>query len=398
MIKKKCLFIDHKYHSTTNSTHFLIEVLSYDYQVEVLFLEDFSPESFEKILVTSADLYLVFQYDFIAPFLLSNHKKVLIVPMYDGTGEMAPVHWLSMLDGLFLNFSEVLHKRHISLGLNSVYQKYYPDPQNYPRFSNLSSNQQSVFFWERQPVSGLSIDWLAHQINEQAFSPQRIHLHQSPDPGQYSKRHPSLVNEIFPSKKITTSTWFHNKTEFLQNLAKFSIYIAPRKAEGIGFSFIDAMACGMVVMAHDMPTMNEYVVHNVNGIIFDTNLPEFRSIDFEKLRARSISTFIEGHESWKKFIPQLLSKVSDYLEKPNKVVLRPMSPLMASQISNAFFRNQNVYAALIYNLVIDLPENAVWEERLSKPTAAARLSVSLPGSPVLNQVLLAIYSKRKKIL
>lgn len=398
MIKKKCLFIDHKYHSTTSSTRFLIDILSSDYQVEVLFLEDFSSNSFEGILAKSADLYLVFQYDFIAPFLLSNNKKVLIVPMYDGTGEMAPIHWLSMSDGLFLNFSEVLHKTHISLGLNSLYQRFYPDPKNYPRFSESSLKEDSLFFWERQPVSGLCVDWLAHQLNKQSFSPKKIHLHQSSDPGQYTKRHDTLVKDIFPNRKITTSTWFKNKADFLETLAQFSIYIAPRKAEGIGFSFIDAIACGMVILAHDKPTMNEYIVNNVNGIIFDTELPDFRLINIEKLRTESIKTFIEGHESWNNFIPLLLSTIGDYLEKSNKPVLRLMTSSMANQISNAFFRNQSVYAALIYNLVINLPENAVWEDRLPIPTSAARLLASLRDSPVLTQVLLATYSKRKNIL
>lgn len=396
MIKSKCLFIDHKYHSTTSSTRFLVDILSGQYDVEILFLEDFSELSFEKILKTSADLYVVFQYDFLAPFLLSNAKKVLIVPMYDGTGEMPLIHWLSMRDGLFLNFSEVLHKTHVGLGLQSSYTRYYPNPTDYPRFSSSSNNGNSLFFWERQPTSGFSVDWLAYQLNRQNFSPKEIHIHQSPDPGQYAKRHSSLIEDIFPGKNITTSTWYENKNEFLRNLSKFGIYVAPRKAEGIGFSFIDAMACGMVVMAHDKPTMNEYVLNDKNGIIFDNDLPDFRLLDLEKLRAESIRVFESGYKNWCNFIPAMLASIKEYAASPRERYLQPMSTAMASQISNAFFRRQDIYLTLIYNLISNLEVNAAWLHRLSKPKLSTKLPIKLKNNPVFTQVLLELYSKRRK--
>ncbi len=398
MIKGKCLFIDHKYHSTTSSTRFLVEMLSDNYVVEVLYLEDFSELSLEKILHTSADLYVVFQYDFLAPFLLSNGKKALIVPMYDGTGEMPPIHWLAMRDGFFLNFSEVLHKTHVGLGLNSSYTRYYPNPDEYPKYNSNSGQNNSLFFWERQPISGLSVDWLAYQLNSQPYSPKKIHIHQSPDPGQYVKRHPSLLSDIFPGREITSSSWYQSKKEFLQNLSKFGIYIAPRCAEGIGFSFIDAMACGMVVLAHDKPTMNEYVINEKNGIIFNNNLPDFRVLDLEKLRAESMRVFKAGYNNWKNSIPTTLKSIQNYINTPHESHIRPMSAAMASEISNAFFRRQDIYLALIYNLIGNLEVNAVWQRRISKPKLSTKLPMKLKNNPVLSQVLLDLYSKRKKIL
>lgn len=398
MIKSKCLFIDHKYHATTVSSRFFVDILAEEYDVEILFLEDFSEESLEKIIATSADLYVAFQYDFLAPFLLSNGKKTLIVPMYDGTGEMPPIHWLSMRDGLFLNFSEVLHKTHISLGLNSIYIKYYPNPENYPKFSPGKDNTNSIFFWERQPVSGLSVDWLAHQINQQHYSPKRIHIHQSPDPGQYIKRHSSVISDILPGRNITTSSWYDSKKEFLQNLCQFGIYIAPRKAEGIGFSFIDAMACGMVVFAYDKPTMNEYIVHGKNGIIFQDELPEFRLLDLEKLRSESMRIFEQGYNNCKNSIPATLKTIKDYSKAPLKSHIKPIKPKVAGEICKAFFRRQDIYLALIYNLIGNLEINLVWQRRISKPRLSTKLPMIFKNSPVLSQVLLDAYSKRKKIL
>lgn len=397
-MNKKCIFIDHKYHSTTSSTKFLVELLSTIFDVDILYLEDFSASSFETIKLSDADLYVVFQYDFIASFLLSNGRKVLVVPMYDGTGEMAPIHWLTMQGSLFLNFSEVVHKKITALGLDSIFGRYYPDSKNYPQFSSTNGNDASIFFWERQPVNGLSADWLSYQLNSQAYSPKKIHIHQSPDPGQYPKRHSCFVNDVFIGREVSTSSWFSNKTDYLDKLAGFGIYIAPRKAEGIGFSFIDAMACGLIVFAHDMPTMNEYIQHEKNGILFDDTLPDFRKLDLTQLRRQSIESFAEGRRKWLLFSDQMLKSIAEYISSETSTNLRPMSAALASQVANAFFRRQDVYAALIYDQVINLKGNEIWRYR-SKPSKwSAKLPVILKGSPVLVQVLIALHSKRKKLI
>lgn len=398
MNKPKCLFIDHKYHSTTSSTRFLMNILSEKFDIEILYLEDFSSQSFSKILEIEASLYLAFQYDFIAPFLLSHNKKVLIVAMYDGTGEMPPIHWTAMKGGLFLNFSRYLHNIHIGLGLNSMYARYYPDPNTYPKFEPSNENNNSIFFWERHPQLGLSIDWLAYQLNRQSFGPKLLHIHQAPDPGQYTKRHHTGLRDIFPGKFITTSKWYDNKNEFLNAMSQFGIYIAPRKAEGIGFSFIDAMACGMVVFAHDKATMNEYITNDVTGILFDNDLPPIRSIDLEKIRKNSLEAFKNGHEEWLKFVPVMHSTIQDYLNSPMTKLLGEISPETASEISHSFFRRQDIYKSMIYDLIIKNEENAAISREHATTKLATLLPKKLKNQPVLNQVLIHMYSKRKKIL
>lgn len=398
MSKPKCLFIDHKYHSTTSSTRFLMDIMSEKFTVEVLYLDDFTSKSFDRILKTNAELYLAFQYDFIAPFLLSNNKKVIVIPMYDGTGEMHPLHWMSMKGSLFLNFSKHLHNVHTGLGLNSLYARYYPDPSNYPKFDPKTNDPSSVFFWERHPQLGLSIDWLAYQLNRQNFGLKKIHIHQAPDPGQYTKRNALTLRDIFPGKYVTNSTWYKSKEKFLEEMSCFGIYIAPRKAEGIGFSFIDAMACGMVVLAYDKATMNEYITHGVNGILFNDNLPNIRTIDLDKIRKKSIADFSEGRQNWLNFLPKIHLAIDDYINTKSRNILSPITPELASEISHSFFSRQDVYKSMIYDLIISSKEN----HALLRGHETTKLSTLLPkklkNRPVLNQVLIHMYSKRKKIL
>lgn len=396
--KKKCLFIDHKYHAKTNSTKFLIDALLVGYEVEILFLDDFSTKSLENILKKDVDFFLVFQYDFIAPFLLSNNKKVLIVPMYDGTGEMPPVHWLSMRGGLFLNFSSFLHKIHLGIDLNSIYCQYYPNPDNYPKFDITKNEPDSLFFWERQPQTGISIDWLAHQINKSPYTPKTIHIHQSADPGQYTTRHPSLVGEIFPGRLVMTSSWFSSKSILLECLTKSGIYLAPRKAEGIGFSFLDAIACGLVVCVHDKPTMNEYIVDGKNGLIFYEDLPDFRTIDLESIRARSLESCRLGHANWCTFVPVLLAAIDKHLLTPSPKILKPISPAHANQIIESFFTDQSVYRSYLYELVTQTGSATIWKSRFPKESVLTRFARKLSDSPVVHQITLVLYSKRKKFL
>ena len=56
-------------------------------------------------------------------------------------------------------------------------------------------------------------------------------------------------------------------------LRRAGIYFAPRLYEGIGISFLEAMAMGKAVVAPDNPTMNEYVTHNVNGFLYKPGGP-----------------------------------------------------------------------------------------------------------------------------
>ena len=57
-----------------------------------------------------------------------------------------------------------------------------------------------------------------------------------------------------------------NSKQYLEHLSKCNIFIVPRLYEGIGLTFLEAMASGMVVLSSNFPTMNEYIQNNINGI------------------------------------------------------------------------------------------------------------------------------------
>jgi len=59
------------------------------------------------------------------------------------------------------------------------------------------------------------------------------------------------------------------REQYLKDLVKHNVYVAPRRFEGIGMSFLEAMAMGMCVVAENQPTANEYIVSGQNGILFE---------------------------------------------------------------------------------------------------------------------------------
>jgi glycosyltransferase involved in cell wall biosynthesis len=398
MTKKKCLFIGHKYHLKTQSSSFFHEILRESYDLTFEYLENFSANSLEGLLNSDADLFVAYQYDFLAPFLLSNGKKVIIVPMYDGTGEMEPAHWGAMVGGLFVNFSSKLHNTHVSLGLNSVYGKYYPDPSNYPTIDLKLFRKNSLFFWERRPSSKICLDWLAYNINNLNLALNKLHVHLAHDPGEYARRNKFEFPLIIPGLNVTTSTWFDSKADFLNTLTECNLYIAPRVAEGIGFSFLDAMACGMIVIAHDYPTMNEYIQDQKNGILFTEHIPSIRGLDLSEISQNARRSVYEGYLEWKKSRAEIINKIEEYLNHPSSLSageIKPeISPTQANKMARSFFENQSAYYYIVYKRAVSI--NNRWRELFRKPFFKNKIDYYLFDSPALKSIFLNFVNTYKR--
>ena len=53
----------------------------------------------------------------------------------------------------------------------------------------------------------------------------------------------------------------------------FHVFVFPTKKESLGLVGLEAMACGVPVIASDVPGPNDYVEHNYNGLLFEENNP-----------------------------------------------------------------------------------------------------------------------------
>lgn len=386
-MKKSCIYIDQKFHSKTGSTDFLIAILEKKFEVNRYFLNGFSPQELEPLRLLDADLFVVFQYDFLSTLLLSLGKHVLVVPMYDGTGEIFDEHWLLQAGALILNFSRVLNNKHQVLGLNSVYVQAFPKPvvssqvlqRPYaPRF----------FLWERRPQAGLSARWLLEQIKKTRTPPELVHLHLAPDPGQTSSITVGSAKTIFDPIAVTETTWFPTRTDMTAAMRTCNVYIAPRPAEGIGWSFLEAMALGMLVVSRSAPTMNEYISNWETGVLIDDAIPDLDATSIRRVGNSAADYISDGFRLWERSHDDLLDRVCEYVSSQPLATKYTFDDVVV--LPRMFFWAHADYAAGVKHVVNrSLPSTSGRSEWVRK------LSTQMSANPQLAAYVLALHARWK---
>ena len=54
---------------------------------------------------------------------------------------------------------------------------------------------------------------------------------------------------------------------------RFHVFVFPTEKESLGLVGLEAMACGVPVIASDVPGPSDYVKHNYNGYLFEEGNP-----------------------------------------------------------------------------------------------------------------------------
>jgi len=278
-------WIDHSFHKLTRSNDFFkgwLASFGYDFARQFHFdpSSDQSTisQSLNELILLRPDAVILFQLDFLGPILLAHGIPTIVIPMYDGSGFMPYEHWSLLRNALIINFSTNLHTKCLAAGCNSAYIKYVPnelDAQKPKHTSNLVASNEftcgcpNILWWVRQ--SREDANWISILKFVNTFERYNIHLHIAPD-DKNTKLDFTLADAsklFINAGRITSSTWFNNRSDYTDLLSSSDLYIAPRKAEGIGMSFLEAMNHGCCVVAPNSPTHNEYITHMLNGILVD---------------------------------------------------------------------------------------------------------------------------------
>jgi glycosyltransferase involved in cell wall biosynthesis len=193
-----------------------------------------------------------------------------------------------------LNFSKALHSSVSKCGIPSFYLQYFPDPNDLPIV--YADREKRVFFWERNGDVTLDVvkNWFS-SCRECVF-----HYHRAPDPGNK----PSSVVPL--NDTWTISEWFSSSDEYKKVLRSCAIFVAPRKFEGIGMSFLEAMAMGLVVVGLPYPTLSEYVDNGINGILINIDdRVDLSNIDLRSIGASARKKIEDGYLQYLAKIPKL---------------------------------------------------------------------------------------------
>lgn len=273
-------FVDHSFHSKTLSTDFLPEVLRrYGCVVDYFWDGTWNNEpSVQWQEVQEYDVVIMFQAfcQIENQYYRRIHPNVVFIPMLDQFGIwQGPLfnltsYWEVFQGSKVLCFSNALHCMLTGFGIKSLFARYYPKVQ----VDNvISDSGLHGFFWLRREEQ-ISWSTIRKLIGDTKFD--SFHIHLANDPGTPEPMLPT--QEDIDRHNITFSTWFENKSDFNKVVNRANVFFAARMEEGIGQSFLEAMARGQCVVAPDEGTMNEYIIPGVNGLLYNSKRPE--SVDF----------------------------------------------------------------------------------------------------------------------
>jgi len=291
---------DLPFHARTRSSHFFFSLLAgvaethFFLEEEGRFFREGDGEEFEP---SKYQCVVVFQY---SPILwdarLKAHSNVVFVPMLDHVIASGVDKWSQVWRGRkIVSFSHILHKIVSGQGQRSLYLQYFPTVEK-----SLDTRDKEVFFWERRKEINCSV--VATLLQGHAIS--SITLHRVPDPGHESSAMIPLCRSI---PEVLQTEWFASRSDYLRQLARHQVFIAPRPYEGIGMAFLEAMALGLCVIAPDLPTHNEYIRHGENGLLYDLRQPQLERCDFAALGRAAHRSCVEGHARWLEHVADVLA-------------------------------------------------------------------------------------------
>ncbi len=321
-MKRTLLFIGHHFHSRTKSNRFMMELIEREFEIETCSVV---PDCVgDEACMTSLrrkhyDVVLCWQvmpsietlkrfcsFDFGVFFPMADYYYLAAKDVSD------PI-WREYQDFQIISFSRKMHDELAANGFSSHYFQYFPEPATHFR----EGDADAVFFWQR--VSHINIYTVLSLLKNWGI--RRLHFHRSLDPGE---TYFPLPYEHQGKLHVTYSSWFDSRDDMLRRMDESALYVASRYCEGIGMSFLEAMAHGRCVIAPDETTFNEYIEDGRNGLLFrpacprPLNRPEIRTIQ------KNAYEFIrEGYREWKvrrnEIVPLFTIKASKDPEKIRKL-------------------------------------------------------------------------------
>ena len=194
--------------------------------------------------------------------------------MWDVAKKYRDTWWKELPKSLrVVAFSKEICQRTVAAGLPTLVAKYYKNPDEMRPAA--WHGPRTLFYWNRTGLVGK--EFLQKICS--ALNVDTLYFRQRIDPGWPSWCDYELPDSFGKTRvqKLSLSG-AEGYEQYLEHFDKANIFIAPRQSEGVGLSFLEAMAKGCAVFGYDAPTMNEYIEHKKSGYLFlpDT-LSEFLS-------------------------------------------------------------------------------------------------------------------------
>lgn len=293
------LVVDHECHRKTKSADFFCRLLESEHSIDVFYYGRHYDCNLPKAKVDWADVVVFWEF---IPFrfrLGITGKPCVLVPMYDN--EWASVGlWrrLALLGMNVISFSDRVTNHAKRCGVENVLPvRYAPSPND---ISYMPGNQRVVALWERGFVSFKAVKKL--------FRPEQVDKVLLMRRSEENIKYVPVSQEDMHSYKVEIhESGFLPDYEYRKILEEPGVYVAPRLKEGIGMSFLEQMAMGKCVIAHQDSTMDEYITDGGNGLLVDMRNPRpVESEKIEKARINVRKSIVAFNEKWERDKEEIL--------------------------------------------------------------------------------------------
>lgn len=249
------------------------------------------PVATREVLQKAMGEYIEFEFKVWAdnelPYLQNNLETPIVFfqlhpPLNLFENYYPPTIWIPMADALFsysiweslpkdvriISFAKPVSEYAQKTNLDYIEVQYFPDPS---KFKPVNWKQEyNAIYWNRRGLIGPKLIekiCTSLKIKNLFFLPRVDYA----DP-TVSPEIDYLLPEKIGGTIVHTIKEFIPREEYLNLLSKANFFFAPRSREGIGLSFLEAMAGGSIVLAYNSTTMNDYIKNKHNGILFSQKI------------------------------------------------------------------------------------------------------------------------------
>ena len=285
--RKRVLVVDHVCHKTTKSFDFFAALLSRSFEVEVFYYDRHYRVRIPKDKLSWADMIVYLEFLPSRFRIAEPGKRCVFVPMYDNEWG-SRWQWRRIADSgmAVVSFCGRVTEHARKCGVTNLLDVRFALPP-----SPAPGNPRVAVLWERGQIG---ID----QIRK-LFAPSdldKLIVVRRPGGGKAPAPIPDEVREAY-HVELHEGDYLPDE-EYRALLAEPGVYVAPRFTEGIGMSFLEALAAGKIVVAHKDATMDEAIEDGVNGRLVDMTNPT--RIDLPATDpATRLTKAEERYERWK---------------------------------------------------------------------------------------------------
>jgi hypothetical protein len=232
--------------------------------------------------------------------------KLVWIPMWDNVAVnwASDDWWVSLPKNLrVVALSEKVAQKAEKAGLPTLNLRYHKDPSLFDEVN--WSNGRILFYWNRTGLFGPKfIKKLCA-----ALDIRELYFRGTVDPKIASGAAYTLPARIGATVVHEVSR-FDSQETYFELLRRCNLYLAPRALEGVGLTFLEAMAGGCAVLGYDAPTMNEYISHGEDGLLFTNTALEQEEISVFEKAGNALQTW--ARRGKRKVYPNRVSLSQDW--------------------------------------------------------------------------------------